>query len=112
MGMPSLRTAGLGGDARGTLACSDLTTFQRGRAAPALAPTLWRSPIHRTGVCWRVKWPWRVRVWSCAEHRLLQELGDPNVPNHLFGSALTANTCSQGQQASSLVRVVCAQRQE
>jgi len=74
-----------GGVARGAVGLLDLMTFKEVEQLPALGPdalTLAYSPdgsLLTSG-----SGSGRIRVWSCAERRLLQELGDFNVPLHLL----------------------------
>jgi len=69
----------------GTVSLLDLTTFKEVEQLPALGPdalTLAYSPDGSLLASGSVSG--RIRVWSCVEHRLLQELENPNGNVHLL----------------------------
>jgi WD40 repeat protein/serine/threonine protein kinase len=69
-----------------TVSLLDLATFEETEQIPALGTdvsTLTYSPDGTLLVSGSQSG--RIRVWSCAEHRLLRELHDPNVPIHRVG---------------------------
>jgi WD40 repeat protein/serine/threonine protein kinase len=70
----------------GTVSLLDLATSKEIEQLPALGTNVWMvvySPDGTLLVSGSVNG--KIRVWSCAERRLLRELGDPNAPICLGG---------------------------
>ncbi|MCL5282158.1 MAG: WD40 repeat domain-containing protein, partial [Planctomycetes bacterium] len=69
----------------GAVSLLDLTTSKEVEQLPALGPDAWVLAYSPDGsLLASGSISGRIRVWSCAEHRLLQELENPNGQIHLL----------------------------
>jgi WD40 repeat protein len=68
----------------GTVSLLDLPTLREAEQLPALGSDVWMVAYSPDGTLLvGGSRSGRIRIWSCADRRLVQELGDPNAPIYL-----------------------------